>query len=47
MSKVPNCKDIKIKSKDTPGPGFYENIRSSDGNGGNNHMKANSDAGVS
>ncbi len=24
MSKVPNCKDTKIRSKDTPGPGYYE-----------------------
>ena len=24
MSKVPNCKDLKVKLKDAPGPGYYE-----------------------
>lgn len=24
VSRVPNCKDIKVKSKDVPGPGYYE-----------------------
>jgi hypothetical protein len=24
LSKVPNCKDIKILAKDAPGPGYYE-----------------------
>jgi hypothetical protein len=24
LSKVPNCKDVKIKNKNAPGPGYYE-----------------------
>jgi len=24
LSKVPNCKELKIKNKDAPGPGYYE-----------------------
>ena len=24
MSKVPNCKDLKVGKPDAPGPGYYE-----------------------
>jgi hypothetical protein len=30
LSKVPNCKDIKNKSKDVPGPGAYERQSTAD-----------------
>jgi len=28
LSKVPNCKNLKAKEKDTPGPGYYEKMKS-------------------
>jgi hypothetical protein len=50
MSKVPNCKDVKVgvATKDVPGPGYYERennyINNNFMNGNVDHKRSTSDS---